>query len=159
MNKSDKIHIDIYRHTYNIDGDRNIIGDLHINSILLDIEQFFCYTLEDEIRADGVKNYGVTAIKADTYEIEVTWSHKFKRNMILIKNVPQFSGIRIHGGNSSKDSLGCPLVAYNTDYKKIWKTSEKALTELVQSAGGKGTVTIHNSPMSYDKVNHKKFSL
>jgi len=153
MNKSDKIHLDLYRHVYNTEGDRNIIGDLHIDN------EFFCYTLEDEIRADGVKKYGVTAIKAGTYEIEVTYSPAFKRNLILIKNVPQFSGIRIHGGNTSKDSLGCILVAFQTDYKKIWKTSELALTQLVQAAGGKGTITIHNSPLSYDKVGHKKFSL
>lgn len=150
MNKSEKIHLDLYRHTYNTDGDRNIIGDLHVDN------EFFCYTLEDEIRADGVKEYGVTAIKAGLYEIEVTYSPKFKRDMILVKNVPNFSGIRLHGGNTSKDSLGCPLVAYNTDYKKIWGTAEKDLTKLVKEAGGKGTIEIHNTPLSYDKENHKK---
>lgn len=150
MKKSDKIHLDLYRHTYNVEGDRNIIGDLHIDN------SFFCYTLEDEIRADGVKEYGVTAIKADIYEIEVTRSPKFKRDMILINGVPQFSGIRIHGGNDSDNSLGCPLVAYNTDYKRIWGTSEKELTKLVNDAGGKGTILIHNTPLSYDKFNHKK---
>lgn len=150
MNKSEKIHLDLYRHTYNTEGDRNIIGDLHVDN------EFFCYTLEDEIRADGVKEYGVTAIKAGLYEIEVTYSPKFKRDMILIKNVPNFSGIRIHGGNTSKDSLGCPLVAYQTDYKKIWKTSEKELTKLVKAAGGKGTIEIHNTPLSYDRELHKK---
>jgi len=152
MNKSDKIHLDVYRHTYNTESDRNIIGDLHIDN------EFFCYTLEDEIRADGLKEYGVTAIKADIYEIEVTYSPKFKRDMILIKGVPNFSGVRLHGGNSSKDSLGCPLVAYQTDYKKIWRTSERVLTRLVQSAGGKGTIQIHNTPLSYDRISHKKKS-
>ncbi len=150
IEKSDKIHLDLYRHTYNRDGDRNIIGDLHVDN------EFFCYTLEDEIRADGVKEYGETAIKAGLYEIEVTYSPKFKRDMILIKNVPNFSGIRLHGGNSSKDSLGCPLVAYNTDYKKIWGTAEKELTKFVKEAGGKGTIEIHNTPLSYDKKNHTK---
>lgn len=156
MNKSDKIHLDLYRHTYNTKGDRNIIGDLHVDSIVLAIKKFFGYTLEDEIRANGVKEYGVTAIKAGLYDIEVTYSPKFKRDMILIKGVPQFSGIRMHGGNDSEDSLGCPLVAYNTDYKKIWGTAEKELTKLVKSAGGKGTIQIHNAPLSYDKELHKK---
>ena len=150
MEKSNKIHLDLFRHTYNVDGDRNIIGDIHTNN------KFFCYSLEDEIRADGVKRYGVTAIKADTYEIEVTYSNKFKREMILIKNVPQFSGIRMHGGNTSENSLGCILTAFNTDYVKIWGTAEKALTKLVKDAGGKGTIAIHNSPLSYDKSTHRK---
>lgn len=140
--------IKIYRHTYNTVGDRNIIGDLHYNN------RFFCYTLEDEIRANGVKKYGITCIPAGIYECEVTMSPKFKRNMILIKDVPMFSGIRIHGGNTSKDTLGCPLVAYHTDYKRIWKTAEKELTNLVLKNGGKDYISIINAPISYNRFKH-----
>lgn len=140
------IHLELYRHTYNTKVDRNIIGDLFVDN------EFFCHTLEDEIRAEGVKEYGDTCIDAGIYDIEVTYSPAFKRDMVLIKNVPRFSGIRMHGGNSSKDTLGCPLVAYNTDYKKIWGTAEKELTALVKAAGGKGTIEIVNAPFSYNKA-------
>jgi len=149
MKKSDKIHLDLYRHTFNTDGDRSVIGDM------LNKEKFLCYTLEDERRPDGVKVYGKTCIAPGLYEIEITYSNRFKRDMILIKNVKGFSGIRIHGGNTAKDTLGCPLVAYNTDYKKIWGTAEKMITKLVKDAGGKGTIEIHDAFLSYNKTLHK----
>jgi len=141
--------IKIYRHTFNTEGDRNIIGDLHLE------DKFFCYTLEDELRADGDKEYGITAIKAGIYDFEITWSPGFKRDMILIKDVPMFTGIRIHGGNTSEDSAGCPLVAFNTNYKKIWGTAERELQQEVFERGGKGKIEIINAPMSYDRDLHK----
>lgn len=138
------MEINIYRHTYNTRGDRNIIGDLFING------EFFCYTLEDEKRADGLKVYGETAIPTGTYNVLVTKSNRFKRLMPLIIDVPMFSGIRIHGGNTSKDTLGCILVAFNTDYKKIWRTAERYLTKELKDAESI-TITIEDRCLTYDK--------
>ena len=142
------MELNLYRHTYNTRGDRNIIGDLFIDG------EFFCYTLEDERRADGVKVYGETAIPTGTYNIKVTKSNRFKRLMPLLLDVPLFKGIRIHGGNTSKDTLGCILVAFNTDYKKIWGTAEKYLTKELKEADYI-TITIEDRCLSYDKVNKK----
>lgn len=139
--------IAIYRHTYNTKGDRNIIGDLYIDG------EFFCHTLEDEKRADGVKIKHETAIAPGIYPFKVTMSNRFKRLMILLLNVPNFSGIRMHGGNDSEDTSGCPLVAFKTDYKRIWQTAEKKLTQMAIDAGGKGTVEIKDAFLSYDKIN------
>jgi len=142
------MNLTIYRHTPNTKEDRNIIGDLHVN------DEFFCYSLEDEIRPDGVKVYGKTAIPAGEYEINVTWSNRFKRNMPLLLNVEGFRGVRLHGGNDSSHSHGCPLVAFNTDGVKIWGTAEKELTKLLTEAennGEKNYLTIRNSFLSYDK--------
>jgi hypothetical protein len=138
------MEINIYRHTYNTRGDRNIIGDLFING------EFFCYTLEDERRADGVKVYGETAIPTGTYNVKVTKSNRFKRLMPLLIDVPMFKGIRIHGGNTSKDTLGCILVAFNTDYKKIWGTAEKFLTKELKDAEYI-TITIEDRCLTYDR--------
>lgn len=115
-----------------------------------------CYTLEDTVRDinkngkfDGneKKIYGKTAIpfspKDKPYDIEVTYSNTFKREMVLIKNVPGFEGVRIHGGNTNKDTLGCILAAYNTDNKgKIWSSAESDITNLVKQNGRKGTIEI-----------------
>ncbi len=141
--------INIYRHTFNTDGDRNIIGDLFINDV------FFCHTLEDEKRAEGVKVYGKTAIPSGTYNVKVTYSPTFKRNMPLLLDVPMFKGIRIHGGNDSSDTLGCVLVAFKTDFKRIWSTAEKTLTQKLQQAEGEITIEIKDSFLSYDKMNKK----
>ena len=37
-------------------------------------------------------------------------SPKFKKELPLILNVPNFSGVRFHGGNNENDSEGCPLL-------------------------------------------------
>ena len=142
------MELNLYRHTYNTKGDRNIIGDLFIDGV------FFCHTLEDEKRADGLKVYGETAIPSGTYNIKVNMSNRFKRLMPLILDVPMFKGIRMHGGNTSKDSHGCPLVAFNTDYKKIWGTAEKKLTSILKEAEFI-TISIEDRPLTYDKETKK----
>lgn len=139
------MELTIHRHTLNTKTDRNIIGDLFIDG------EFFCYTLEDEIRPEGVKIYGETCIDAGRYKVILNKSNRFKRIMPLLLNVPRFEGIRIHGGNTSKDTHGCPLVAFNTDYKKIWGTAEKELTKRLQESEDEIYITIKNSFLSYDR--------
>lgn len=131
------------------DGDNNIIGDFFFDN------EFFCYTLEDQLRARGEKVYGKTCIEAGTYEVVLTYSNRFKRIMPLLLDVPNFEGIRLHGGNTAKDSHGCPLVAFNTDGKKIWGSAEKVLTKkihdwLAENDGAKCYITIENKFLSYD---------
>ena len=43
----------------------------------------------------------------------ITWSEKMKAWLPLLVNVPMFSGIRIHAGNTAKDTKGCILVGQN----------------------------------------------
>ena len=70
--------------------------------------EFLCYTLEDAERTVKIK--GETAIPTGTYTVIVTMSPRFKKELPLIMNVPNFSGVRFHGGNTEKDSEGCPLL-------------------------------------------------
>lgn len=78
------------------------IGELSVNGV------FECFTLEDKVRP--VKLKGETAIPAGTYEVAVTFSNKFQKFLPLLMDVPNFDGIRIHPGNTPKDTLGCILV-------------------------------------------------
>ena len=80
------------------------IGKLSIDGV------FECWTLEDPVRSDGVKIYGETAIGAGTYEVQITYSPRFKVQMPLLINVKDFSGVRIHPGNTVDDTEGCILV-------------------------------------------------
>jgi hypothetical protein len=70
--------------------------------------KFTGFTLEDEYREVKVMNE--TRVPAGTYEIKYTYSPKYKKFMLELMNVPNFSGIRIHPGNTEQDTSGCILV-------------------------------------------------
>ena len=76
---------------------------------------FECYTLEDPVPADGVKVAGRTAIPKGIYPVTITWSPRFQRELPLIGYVPGFSGVRIHAGNTVRDTEGCVLVGQSRD--------------------------------------------
>lgn len=65
-------------------------------------------TLEDPVR--GVKVAGDTAIPAGRYRVIVSVSAKFGRLLPLLLDVPNFRGVRMHRGNKTIDTRGCPLV-------------------------------------------------
>jgi hypothetical protein len=118
------------------------------------------HTLEDVVRAFGVKIKRHTAIPPGIYRWSVTHSNRFKRKMISIWNVKdknwilvaggiQFNGARIHGGNTHENTEGCPLVAYNKiNDDTIQGTAEKEITAWAIDVGGEGTIEIINNPQS-----------
>jgi hypothetical protein len=74
---------------------------------------YICETCEDadrHIEDGGEKVYGETAIPRGLYKVVLSHSAHFNRTLPEILNVPRFSGVRIHGGNTAADSLGCILV-------------------------------------------------
>lgn len=93
------------------------IGKLYIDG------EYFCDTLEDKDRGltndmtvseiSKIKIKKETAIPTGTYKITITYSNRFKKNMPLINDVKGFEGIRIHSGNTDKDTEGCILVGFN----------------------------------------------
>lgn len=95
--------------------DKETIGELYIN------DKFFCYTLEDEIRE--IKVAKETAIPYGTYPVKITYSNKFGKLMPIIENVPNFEGIRIHVGNTEKDTDGCLLVGFNRTENSITQST------------------------------------
>lgn len=74
---------------------------------------------------------GVTAIPAGTYRVYVTHSPTFKRELPILVNVPQFTGVRIHRGNYQEDSEGCIVVGTSGDGRTV-SEGAKAEETLIQ---------------------------
>ena len=115
------------------------IGKLYVNGKQL------CNTLEDtdrrlyqgqplaEIAKRKVKKQ--TAIPTGTYRLQVSESPKFKRELIEVLDVPGFTGIRIHRGNTAADSEGCILPGVNNAVGRVSDSTkyELELTKMVKA--------------------------
>lgn len=121
------------------------IGKLYVDG------KYVCDTIEDKDR--GLDNSmtvneilrrkikGQTAIPTGHYNIEITYSPKFKRMMPLLLGVKGFSGIRIHSGNTSKDTEGCLLVGKNTQVGMVTE-SRNTYQRLFAMMQGEKNITI-----------------
>lgn len=92
-----------------------ILGRLYLNGT------FICYTLENAAKA----------VPCGRFLVQNSRSPKFKRELPLVYNVTSVKtnrGIRIHRGNTSKESQGCILVGMGRDVNKCLIT-ESALAE------------------------------
>jgi Family of unknown function (DUF5675) len=85
----------------------------HTSGVMFEGKGQIGFVLEDIYRGQDlskVKEFGNTCIPEGAYELIVNYSNRFKKNMILLLKVPFFEGVRIHGGNTIADTLGCPLL-------------------------------------------------
>lgn len=98
-------------------------GSLFVDNVWL------CYTLEDKVR--DVKIYGKTAIAYGIYDVVITMSNRFKKRLPLLLNVPNFEGIRIHSGNTDKDTDGCILVGMENGDDGFLGNSRTAMRKLM----------------------------
>lgn len=88
------------------------MGRLHVNG------EWLCDTLEPVRRDIGPggterKVEGRTAIPEGRYPVVITYSDSLYGWYPLLLHVPQFTGIRIHAGNTVEQTRGCILVGYS----------------------------------------------
>lgn len=97
-------------------------------SLFID-DTWVCYTLEDKVRQ--VKIAGETAIPYGSYEVIITYSNRFKKPLPLLLNVPNFSGVRIHAGNTKENTEGCLLVGMDNGEDGFLGDSRTAMSRIM----------------------------
>ena len=116
------------------------IGRLYIREQVMDEylpgyeDRYFCDTLEPTWRDyehGAYKVKGRSAIPEGRYAVVISYSPRFKQWLPILLGVPKFEGIRIHAGNTAKDTEGCILVGKNREVGKVLD-SRKWLYELKQ---------------------------
>ena len=99
-----------------------LVRDDKFGLLYTDWAELICYTIDPHVLSNG------------TYNLELTYSPRFKRELPLIYNADFNAnrGFRIHAGNTLKDSQGCILVGDAIDYTYTLRDSRKALERLVK---------------------------
>lgn len=107
----------------------SVVNDAVLGSLLIGGTKI-CDTLENKDKL----------IPCGAYKLSVSKSPKFKRDLALVFNnqVPATRGIRLHAGNSAKDSSGCVLVGFGRCGDTILnsRNAETAVTELAKNDPG-----------------------
>ena len=100
-----------------IRAEEAILGSLYLNGA------FICHTLENASKT----------IPCGMYAVQNSKSPKFKRELPLLHNaqVPSSRGIRIHRGNTAKDSQGCVLVGMGRSTEDFSVTESRLAETMV----------------------------
>lgn len=109
---------------------RDDFGDNFTGGKLSVDDEYFCDTVEDKDRHledGGEKIDKETCIPRGIYEVIVDHSLHFGEYLPHILNVPQFTGIRIHSGNTDKDTEGCILVGEKGTQHGDWVSNSRAI--------------------------------
>jgi hypothetical protein len=105
------------------------LGKLYIDGV------FECHTLEDcdrKLEGSGVKIPKETAIPRGLYPVIIDYSVRFQKQMMHVLNVPQFEGVRIHAGNSEKDTEGCILLGIGRSGNTLLNSRQAVESVLVK---------------------------
>ena len=101
------------------------LGELFVDG------KHFGYTCEDtdrHLETGGVKVYGETCIPSGKYKVRVTTSARFHKELPILENVPSYDGVRIHGGNTAADTLGCILLGSVLTFNGVRDCAERVST-------------------------------
>ena len=114
------------------------IGNLSVDGV------FQCDTLEDVDRyleTGGVKTQDETAIPRGIYKVILSHSPRLSamfegKDLPELLDVPDYVGVRVHPGNTDKDTDGCILVGstYGNDFVGNSRVTFFALLDKMEAA-------------------------
>ena len=110
-----------------------------------------CFILEDRYRPPPEpKVPGATCIPCGTYEVRITHSPRFNAEMPLLIDAPGFTGVRIHPGNTAKDTEGCLLPGVTKHGESVRESRIAYIHLLSLLMGNEGphfiTITVEPEP-------------
>ena len=119
--------------------------DVTIGSLSVDGD-WETWCVEDTVREVAGQSVGQwkvagkTAIPRGTYDVKITPSVRFKRDLPILLAVPGFDGIRIHPGNTAADTEGCILPGADRFAKSVGRSrvAFDALFTKIKEALSKG---------------------
>ena len=124
--------------------DKLYINGKYFSDVLEDPDRGLTDTMSlEEIKKIKIK--GNTCIPYGTYNITITYSPRFKKNLPLLNNVKGFDGIRIHSGNTPQDTEGCLLPGFNKVKGQVIDsrvTTDKLIAQIQQALNKGEKVTI-----------------
>jgi len=88
--------------------ERDVLTDKSTLGLLYVDGSFCCFTLEDKVREHKIP--GETCIPIGSYKVVKHHSPRFGAYYPMLMDVPDFSGVLIHAGNTPEDTEGCILV-------------------------------------------------
>jgi hypothetical protein len=115
------------------------IGKMYLN------DEYFCDTVEDKDRGLTqdmpldkilkIKVMHLTAIPTGTYNVILNVSPSKGRLLPRLVDVPGFTGILVHRGNSASDSSGCIIIGENKVVGKVINSTryENELVNLLKN--------------------------
>jgi Family of unknown function (DUF5675) len=98
--------------------------------------RFECYTLEPPTLQPPTKP---RAIPAGVYNWQKYLSPKMGFEVILLLNVPDFTGVEIHPGNDPDDTIACTVVG-TVEQDNFVGHSREAFAELMAKLPDSGTI-------------------
>jgi hypothetical protein len=104
----------------------------------------------------AVKIHGKTAIPEGIYEVIINFSSRFKKPLPRLLKVPNFEGILIHPGNTSRDTEGCILVGTtkSKDFVGNSRAAFKTLFAKLEAALKKEKIFIQVIGGTHEDVAH-----